>query len=131
LFVASNGMDVARALYLDLTGQPMVASAAVEGRRWIVEDLDLVSSYRYYREGSLTIRGWLKSLRGIDEATFLSRRDPLPLFFMCVNRLQELCARAYQAVKRLVRTPVVPAPAAGAEQQGLSERVPAVPSDSL
>ena len=50
---APNGMDVARALYLDLTGQPSVSSAAVEGRKWIVEDLDLVSSYRYYREGGL------------------------------------------------------------------------------
>ena len=73
LFVGANGIDVARALYLDLTGQPVVRSAAAEGRRWIVEDLDLVSSYRYFREGGLTkILGWLKSLHGVDERAYLS-----------------------------------------------------------
>ena len=30
LFAATNGMDVARALYLDLTGQPVPAAQAAE-----------------------------------------------------------------------------------------------------
>ena len=102
LFVGANGIDVARALYLDLTGQPVISSPAEEGRKWIAEDLDLVSSYRYYREGGLTIWGWLKSLRGIDEAAYLSIRDPLPLCFMFINRLRELWARVYQKVKPTV-----------------------------
>src|SRR5204863_3947033 len=51
LFVAENGMDVARALYLDLTGQPVPGGLAREGRRWLVEDHDLVSSLRYRRDG--------------------------------------------------------------------------------
>lgn len=93
LFVGLNGMDVARALYLDLTGQPVVSSAAMEGRKWIAEDLDLVSSYRYFREGGLTIRSWLRSFRGIHEAAFLSIRDPLPMLFMGMNRLQEFWSR--------------------------------------
>ncbi len=105
LFVGTNGMDVARALYLDLTGQPIVSSAALEGRKWIVEDLDMVSSFRYYREGGLTIRSWLKSLRGIDEAAFLSIRDPLPLFFVFMNRLRELWARVYHKVQGVVLKP--------------------------
>ncbi len=99
LFVGPEGMDVARALYLDLSGQPVPASSTVEGRKWIVEDLDLVSSYRYYREGGLTIWGWLKSLRGINEAAFFSKRDPLPVLFMCMNRLRELVERVYQKMK--------------------------------
>src|SRR5262249_49454806 len=38
LFVADNGLDVVRALYLDLTGQPVLAGGALDGRRWLVED---------------------------------------------------------------------------------------------
>jgi hypothetical protein len=34
-------MDVARALYLDMTGQPVAPAQTVEGRKWIVEDFDL------------------------------------------------------------------------------------------
>ena len=96
LFVGVNGIDVVRALYMDLTGQQIVPSAAREGRKWVVEDLDVVSTYRYYREGSLTIREWFKSLSGIDEAAFLTWRDPLPFFFMLLNRIPEFLKRAYR-----------------------------------
>src|SRR5215212_10373087 len=41
LFLDSNGVDVARALYLDMTGQPIPESRARVGRRWLVEDQDL------------------------------------------------------------------------------------------
>jgi D-aspartate ligase len=96
LFVGENGIDVVRALYMDLTGQQIVPSAAREGRKWIVEDLDAVSTYRYFREGSLTIKEWFKSLSGIDEAAFLSWRDPLPFFFMLINRITEFLKRVYR-----------------------------------
>jgi len=101
LFVGLNGIDVVRALYMDLTGQQTVSSAAREGRKWIVEDLDAVSSYRYFREGSLTIRQWFKSLSGIDEAAFFSWRDPAPFFFMFFNRIPELLQRAYRKIHSL------------------------------
>jgi D-aspartate ligase len=96
LFVGANGIDVSRAMYLDLTGQQVVHSPAKEGRKWIVEDLDLASSYRNYREGGLKISEWFKSLRGIDEAAFFSLRDPLPLLFMFINGAKELLSRAYR-----------------------------------
>ncbi len=38
VFVGSNGMDIVRALYLDLTNQPVISSSPKEGRKWIVED---------------------------------------------------------------------------------------------
>jgi len=96
LFVGANGIDVVRALYLDLTGQQVVSSEAREGRKWIVEDLDIVSAYRYNREGSLTFQKWFKSLSGIDEAAFLSWRDPLPFFFMLFVRIPDFLKRAYR-----------------------------------
>ncbi len=51
LFVGDNGMDVVRALYQDLTGQPVLpARRAPEGRKWLVEDVVLLSSIRYWRD---------------------------------------------------------------------------------
>jgi len=79
LFVGDNGMDVVRALYQDMTGQPVLPAAAPEGRRWIVEDVDLISSFRYWRDGKFTVKQWIGSFRGIRELAFLAADDPLPL----------------------------------------------------
>jgi D-aspartate ligase len=93
LFAASNGMDVVRALYLDLTKQPLPSATIVPGRKWIAEDLDLVSIYRYRREGNITLREWLHSLRGIDEMAYLAKDDLLPLLPLWINRIAELGRR--------------------------------------
>jgi len=78
-FVGANGMDVARALYQDMSGQPVVPSTTVPGRKWIVEDRDWVSALRYLRDGNLTLRGWRASLRGIKEVSFFAKDDPWPV----------------------------------------------------
>jgi predicted ATP-grasp superfamily ATP-dependent carboligase len=57
LFVGVNGLDVLRALYLDLTGQPVPATTARDGRRWIDEPHDLVSAIQIAREGTLGAGG--------------------------------------------------------------------------
>lgn len=82
MFVADNDMDVVRALYLDLGGQALPESKAREGRRWMIEDLDLISSYHYYKEGTLSIGQWLRSFRGVEEAMWFSWRDPKPFLLM-------------------------------------------------
>src|SRR6185437_3432837 len=89
-----EGMDVARALYLDLTGQPVPAGAAANGRKWLVEDLDLVAAFRSPRETSLTAWNWLKSLRGVQETAFLDFKDPLPALMMLRSDANELARRA-------------------------------------
>jgi predicted ATP-grasp superfamily ATP-dependent carboligase len=95
LFVGQNGIDVARALYLDLMGQPVPRANAREGRKWFVEDLDLVSACRYYHDGKLTIREWIASFRGVEEAAFLAHDDLLPGLPMVAARLVELLRRVY------------------------------------
>ena len=75
LFVSADGMDVARACYLDLTGQPVSQAPVSEGRKWMVEDFDLVSSVRYILDGSLRPQDWFQSLRGIDESAFFAKDD--------------------------------------------------------
>ena len=84
LFTAANGMDVVRAMYQDMTGQVVEPSSNPHGRRWIVEDVDLISALRYWRDGRLTAREWFKSLRGIDERTLLCRGDLRPLVAACL-----------------------------------------------
>jgi predicted ATP-grasp superfamily ATP-dependent carboligase len=78
LFVGPDGMDVLRAMYLDLTGQQVPATSLPEGRRWIVEPLDIVSSAVYRRRGDITLTGWARSLRGVREAAWFALDDPGP-----------------------------------------------------
>ncbi len=94
LFVASNGMDVARALYLDLTGQPVPAAAARDGRKWLVEPNDLQASLLYWREGTLTPGQWLGSLRGVEEAAWFARDDLAPFLAMCRSAAAMAAAKA-------------------------------------
>ena len=79
LFAAENGLDVSRVLYLHLTQQTIPRSRVREGRKWIVENNDLISSLRGMREGELTPCGWLRSLRGVQERAWLAWDDLAPL----------------------------------------------------
>ena len=93
LFAGHNGIDVVRALYQDLTGQPVVAAPAPEGRKWLVEDVDPLSALRYYRDGNLTLRNWLNSLRHVQETAFFARDDPLPLLGAYIMDIREVLRR--------------------------------------
>lgn len=95
LFVAVNGMDVVRCLYMDLTGQ-RIADPIVpkEGRRWVIEDYDIISSFHYYREGTLKLREWIGSFRRLEEAAWFSWRDPFPFW----DTALALCKRGFRRV---------------------------------
>jgi len=99
LFVADNGMDVARAMYLHTQGAAVPAAKPREGRKWIVEDLDTVSCFRYWRDGNLTFRQWLASFRGLEEAAFLAADDLRPLLPLLVNRFRELLRRTIRGAR--------------------------------
>jgi predicted ATP-grasp superfamily ATP-dependent carboligase len=101
LFVDQAGMDVARACYLDMTGQAVTSSPFDEGRRWIVEDMDASASIRYWRERSLTVRQWAASLHGIQEAGYFSWSDPLP----ALVRLFSVARRPAAGLRREMKAP--------------------------
>jgi len=100
LFAGDGDMDVARVLYLNLTGQAIRHSAPRYGRKWMVEDCDLVSSIRYHLDGQLTVKDWLKSFRGVQETAFLSFRDPLPGIAAFVSDTQQFGARIFKRSRR-------------------------------
>ena len=102
LFLDQEGMDVARYLYLDLTGQPLPPAAQREGRKWMVEEKDLESTLDYLREGSLTPGEWMRSLRGVEEAAWFARDDLRPFLRVAGDTF----ARGLRAVtKRLIPRP--------------------------
>lgn len=101
-FVGANGMDTARALYQDMSGLKVSPAATQESRKWIVEDRDWLSALRYCRDGNLTLRGWLQSLRGVKEMSFLSWDDPKPVlgvFVMVVHAARKAFKRILPRIR--------------------------------
>jgi D-aspartate ligase len=98
LFVAENDHDVARALYLDFTKQLQPDIIRREGRRWMIEDYDLISTLHYFQEGSLEPLQWLRSFSGVEERAWFSWKDPAPFLVM----LRRLSGRLFKwATRRL------------------------------
>jgi D-aspartate ligase len=78
LFVDANGLDVVRALYLDMTGQTVPTVVPQDGRRWLREDSEILSLWQYRRLDGLRARDWIRSLRGVQETSTFSWSDPVP-----------------------------------------------------
>jgi predicted ATP-grasp superfamily ATP-dependent carboligase len=85
LFTTGTGVDVARAAYLDLTGQPAAAGEMTRGRRFLVENYDPLGAVGYWRRGELGLGSWVKSLRRVDEVAWLARDDLRPFGLMCAR----------------------------------------------
>ncbi len=98
LLVDSAGMDVARALYLDLTGQPVIPGEPCEDRKWVVENFDLISSPRYFRESKLSFREWIRSYQGVEEGFWFARDDLAPFMMMGWSSLQWAFERLFTKV---------------------------------
>lgn len=88
MFTATNGLDVVRAEYFDLTNQFIPKSSVTEGRKWLVEDWDLITSLKRYVTGSLTLKKWLKSYCGVQETAWFAIDDLLPFFLMFKSVIQ-------------------------------------------
>jgi predicted ATP-grasp superfamily ATP-dependent carboligase len=93
LFVGDNGMDVLRALYLDLTGAEVPATSAQNGRRWIVAPMDLASSATYLRRGDITVRSWLRSFHRVRESAWFALDDPAPFMALWLRLLVDWLPR--------------------------------------
>jgi predicted ATP-grasp superfamily ATP-dependent carboligase len=89
LFAADNGIDVVRALHLDLTGRPVPASATATGRKWLDERSDAATAVRLAQEGTLGPRGYARSLRGVRESAWWAADDPLPFLLMGVRSVPQ------------------------------------------
>ena len=93
LFTGPGGLDVVRAAYLDLTGQPVTGAEPETGRTFMVESYDLLSAIRYWRGGEISLRSWLAATRQVDEMAWFARDDLRPLWFMCLRMGWRLLTR--------------------------------------
>src|SRR5581483_9834799 len=107
LFVGSGELDVVRAAYLDLTGQRVPDSRIIAGRKWLLEDADIVSSWNYFRDGTVTPRDWMRSYSGIRETAWFAADDLRPFLYVFGRSWTTLGRR----VSRLVRSERANAPA--------------------
>jgi D-aspartate ligase len=98
MFDDQAGINVVRALHLDLTGKRVKRSPLVEGRIFIVEPFDLFACLGYLRRRMLTIPELLSSLRGSRELAWFSWLDPLPFFAMCIRMLPKLVSHLKQTL---------------------------------
>ncbi|HEX6074655.1 MAG TPA: hypothetical protein VFZ32_05235 [Micromonosporaceae bacterium] len=85
LFTTTDGLDVARAAHLHLTGRPVPPGEPVPDRRFVVENYDSLAALGYLRRGELGIRSWLASLRRVDEAAWFAPDDLTPFGLMCLR----------------------------------------------
>jgi predicted ATP-grasp superfamily ATP-dependent carboligase len=97
LFEDDAGVDVARALYLDLTGKQVRESGSAVGRTFLAEFHDLAASLGYLWRGKLTFREWRQSLKGRREVAWFSGDDPLPFVMVCVRLLFRVAERLLRA----------------------------------
>jgi predicted ATP-grasp superfamily ATP-dependent carboligase len=128
LFVDERGMDVARALYLDLTGEREEISAAPSvpaPRRWVVENFDAATSFRLWRARELSPREWLRSLAGISETAWFALDDPLPFALMSARSLGIAAGNTARLVEaRASASQIARAPRPASRRRAPSARSP-------
>lgn len=87
------GVDFAHLLFRDQLGDEIRDVRARPGVRWIRVATDVPNAVRDVRAGTVRVRDYLRSLRGIDAEAVFSYSDPLP-------GLYELALLPYLFVKR-------------------------------
>jgi len=97
VFVDRQGLDVVRALHLDLTGRQVPPWRPRLGRAVVVENIDVLSAVQNWRDGRLDLAGWRRSLRGVQERAWLAADDLRPFAAMAACSLR-------QRVRRLRRS---------------------------
>jgi hypothetical protein len=60
----------------------------------VVEPYDLLASWGYHRDGGLTLRAWLRSLKGVEERAWIAADDLAPFPIMCLRFLASGVQRA-------------------------------------
>ena len=99
LFVGSDGEDVVRTMYLDLTSQKVTFSFPLNGRKWLVEDKDLYSSYNYFKDKNLKFSRWILSFKGIKETGYFRMKDPHPFLLLLLNHIRKRLKKIFRRKK--------------------------------
>ena len=98
LFETGGGIDVVRAQYLDMTGQPVPAGHQFEGRRFVVENFDLPARMSYGRQ-TRTLPP-LTTHRAGTELAWFARDDPKPFLAMAARMVEVVTRRLISRGRR-------------------------------
>ena len=90
LFQDDADIDVARALYLDVTGQSIPDGQPIEDRTFVVGLKDMFARWGYLERGQRSVGRWLTPATGGAERAWFATDDPSPFWLMCLW----LCYRA-------------------------------------
>ena len=125
------GLDVARAAYLDLTGQPMAGAGQAAGRRFLVENYDPLGAAGYWRRGELRLTLVAASLRRVDELAWFARDDLRPFGLMCLRMGWRAAGHGPGLVRAATRRGRAPLSARASQQISASEwrRAAGVPAE--
>ena len=83
-------LDLARILYLDMTQDLPEPLLPRLGRKWMIEDADLIIAPKYIKENRLTYKEWFSSYKGLEEVAFFSIRDWRPWLFIYGKRMEQV-----------------------------------------
>ncbi|MBN0046660.1 ATP-grasp domain-containing protein [Streptomyces actuosus] len=94
LFENEWGVDVVRAMHLDLTGRPVPEGEQRDGHRYIVENIDLPALLAYRRSGYTTPHAPARPTG--TELAWLAGDDPLPFLTMLARFVRPGAKHLYQ-----------------------------------
>ena len=94
LFENESGVDVVRAMHLDLTGRPVPEGEQRAGHRYIVENIDLPALLAYRRSGYTTPHAPARASG--TELAWLAGDDPLPFLTMLARFVRPGAKHLYQ-----------------------------------
>jgi D-aspartate ligase len=94
LFESESGVDVVRAMHLDLTGRRVPKGEQRAGHRYIVENIDLAALLAYRRSGCTTPHAPARASG--TELAWLAGDDPLPFLTMLARFVRPGAKHLYQ-----------------------------------
>jgi D-aspartate ligase len=94
LFQDSERIDVARALYRDLTGRSLRRSPQIDERVFVVEPHDCLTSIHHLLRRELSVRDWWQSFKGAKEFAWFRWNDPLPSIMIWIRLAMASVAKA-------------------------------------
>ena len=102
LFSTDMGIDVVRALHLDLTNRHPHFGLPIEGRAFVLEIHDLLASWKYWRSDRLTVKEWLRSLRPPHIHAWYAFDDPLPFLQMVLMMSSQILRACWGRLKKRI-----------------------------
>lgn len=93
------GVDVVRAMHLDVTGRGIPAGRQVEGRTFQSELTDGPAFQAYWRRSAVTPAGWLRQVLGADERAWFSWDDMAPAAVLAANVARRVLGKANRRLR--------------------------------